>query len=261
MDVLYSVLCLAEVTEKLWTVLSCFSLKDIPNFEREGLICQMVGVWRSVKCLCGRNRGDKNVLVGFFVRPNEGSKIPVPIVSQLCLLCVCACEQVCNCPGSCGPIWTFQRVKEAPAAPVWPPKIDQNVSAVHSRPMELKNQQKRTATCSCKFYSRIIWVKLCCPDSPIHSGLFLCSLLLLVHWFIHCIKYCLHRFGKRHNRRVTLASAMKQTLHFTISCFAEPAMSKVRQHFGLREGLLNCQRYMVNLCNQFLRQLCVQTST
>lgn len=40
----------------------------------------------------------------------------VPAVS---LVCVCACEQVCNCPGSRGPIWTFQRAKEAPAAPVW----------------------------------------------------------------------------------------------------------------------------------------------
>lgn len=38
---------------------------------------------------------------------------------------------------------------------------------------------------------------------------------------MHCIKYCLHRSGKRPNGRVTLASAMKQTRHFTISCMAE----------------------------------------
>lgn len=134
---------------------------------------------------------------GTRIGPKEGSAIVVPTIPQLCRS-LYMCAHICLC--SCGPIWTFQRVKEPPAALDKSfLKIDKIVSAVCFPPMELK-KKKHSCTaiipshcknkCLTCFYFWPIWARLCFPDSSLWSYLVLSSLLILVSWFSHCIKYC-----------------------------------------------------------------------
>lgn len=125
-------------------------------------------------------------------------------VSQLCLLCVCACSHLLVLSWS---HLNFPEGKEAPAVLLFDkalPKIDRIVCAVCFPPMELKNstnaqsQLRPAAKNSCLrcFYSWINWVKL----SSLAAS---CSLLIII---IAVMIHSVHQiwFGKREKQNESL---------------------------------------------------------